>query len=100
MRNRILRTLATLLSLSLTLVSCQNDEEGQAELLLEGNELQVMAVFAPRQLGDDTCHAIIGPYYSDNARTFLSHAALYNHQQYSSVYTEMMNDYFLHKQQR
>ena len=52
MRNRILRTLATLLSLSLTLASCQNDEEGQAELLPEGNELQVMAVFAPGQLGD------------------------------------------------
>ena len=52
MRNSILRTLATLLSLSLTLASCQNDEEGQAELLPEGNELQVMAVFAPGQLGD------------------------------------------------
>lgn len=25
--------------------------------------------------GDDTCHAIIGPYHSDNAQTFLSHAA-------------------------
>lgn len=25
--------------------------------------------------GEDTCHAIIGPYHSDNAQTFLSHAA-------------------------
>lgn len=25
--------------------------------------------------GDDTCHAIIGPYYSRNARTFLNYAA-------------------------
>ena len=25
--------------------------------------------------GDDTCHAILGPYHSDNAQTFLSHAA-------------------------
>ena len=25
--------------------------------------------------GDDTCHAIIGPYHSDNAQTFLNHAA-------------------------
>jgi len=28
----------------------------------------------PRE-GDDTCHAIIGPYHSDNAQTFLSYAA-------------------------
>ena len=27
------------------------------------------------QEGDDTCHAIIGPYHSDNAQTFLSYAA-------------------------
>ena len=27
------------------------------------------------EAGDDTCHAIIGPYHSDNAQTFLSHAA-------------------------
>ena len=53
MRNGILRTLATLFSLSLTLASCQNDEEGQAETLPEENELQVMAVFAPGQLGDN-----------------------------------------------
>lgn len=25
--------------------------------------------------GDDTCHAIIGPYHSDNAQTFLNYAA-------------------------
>ena len=25
--------------------------------------------------GDDTCHVIVGPYHSDNAQTFLSHAA-------------------------
>jgi len=25
--------------------------------------------------GDDTCHVIIGPYHSDHAQTFLSHAA-------------------------
>ena len=25
--------------------------------------------------GDDTCHAILGPYHSSNAQTFLSHAA-------------------------
>ena len=30
------------------------------------------------EAGDDTCHAIIGPYHSDNAQTFLSHAAATN----------------------
>ena len=25
--------------------------------------------------GNDTCHAIIGPYHSDNAMTFLQHSA-------------------------
>ena len=27
------------------------------------------------QAGEDTCHAIIGPYHSDNAQIFLNHAA-------------------------
>ena len=27
------------------------------------------------EAGEDTCHAIIGPYHSDNAQTFLNHAA-------------------------
>ena len=70
MRNRILRTLATLLSLSLTLASCQNDEEGQAELLPEKNKLQVMAVFAPGQLGDNG--------YADNVLYGVLHLIQYN----------------------
>lgn len=53
MRNSILRTLATLLSLSLTFASCHHDEEGQAEPLPEADMLQVMAVFCPGQLGDN-----------------------------------------------
>ena len=70
MRNSILQTLATLLSFSLTLASCQNDEEGQAELLTKGNELQIMVVFAPGQLGDKG--------YADNVFNGVSYLIQYN----------------------
>ena len=41
-----------------------------------GEDLDSLAYrLANPQEGDDTCHAIIGPYHSDNAQTFLSYAA-------------------------
>lgn len=39
-------------------------------------DLEALAIRLTRPAeGDDTCHAIIGPYHSSNARTFLDYAA-------------------------
>ena len=84
----------------LVLTAANSHETSKADVFDQQLGVYLSNAFARNfrsQVGSSSAITVFELYRLLYETTNGSHVTLYNHQQYGSVYTEMMNDYFLHK---